>query len=91
MGLARFLSFCQDVSEANGNAHPVLVAHNASFDNHMLLNNCWQAGIDVPAQWGSLCTFQTARALADVLPAETQAEYMPNCKLGTLARKFGCV
>jgi DNA polymerase III epsilon subunit-like protein len=83
--VAHFLQFCHDVSAANGYRRPVLVAHNANFDNRMLLNSCWQAGIDVPSEWGSLCTLKLAQHLK-----AAQQLGVPNCKLGTLAKAFGC-
>ena len=88
MGLARFLQFCHEVSAANGGARPVLIAHNASFDNGMLLNSCWQAGVDVPSQWGTLCTYK-AVALLDKTLAPPALQKMSK-KLGNLAHLFGC-
>ena len=83
--MAEFLSFCQDVSEANGNARPLLVAHNSMFDNSMLLRNCWQAGIQVPGSWRSLCTLKVAKGLAQDSPRFT----IENNQLSTVAKYFG--
>lgn len=88
VGLARFLEFCLDTSEAHGGAVPVLVAHNSNFDNGMLLGDCWQSGLHVPPQWRSLCTYRMAKRIAQVACPELTS--LPNMSLGTLARHFGC-
>lgn len=87
VGMASFLNFRLDVSAANQYALPMLVAHNAKFDNNMLLRNCWQAGLHVPGSWRSLCTLKVAKALART---ETNFQ-LPDKKLSTLARHFGYV
>jgi DNA polymerase III epsilon subunit-like protein len=83
-----FLHFCLKASESNGGALPVLVAHNAGFDNRMLLSMCWQAGVDVPSEWRALCTY----VVADQLKKQRSPAFLqvPNLKLGTLATAFGC-
>lgn len=86
VGLAEFLDFCQNASEANGGALPLLVAHNNRFDHSMLFNNCWQAGIRVPSTWLSLCSYQFALGMKKRLP---HSELPSSCTLGTLAKHFG--
>lgn len=89
MGMAQLLRFCLDVSQRNGGAVPVLVAHNARFDNNMLLSACWQAGMDVPDTWRTLCTHQAVQQMKrDVAPPLLLD--LPNTKLGSLAVAFGC-
>jgi hypothetical protein len=86
VGLAQFLEFCLRVSEANGNALPMLVAHNSSFDNPMLLMSCWQSGIQVPSTWLHLCSWKLAKGVPQL-----QELGLENNKLGVLSTHFGCV
>ena len=88
MGLARFLEFCLDESDANGGAVPVLVAHNSNFDNGMLLGDCWQSGLHVPPQWRSLCTFRMAKRAEKSCCPELAS--LRGLNLGSLAKHFGC-
>ena len=81
------LDFCVDVSVANGHAVPVLVAHNAQFDNDMLLNGCWQSGFDVPSEWRTLCSRWTAHA---AVKAEEPSGSPWSYNLSDLAKRFGC-
>jgi DNA polymerase III epsilon subunit-like protein len=84
-----FLNFCLEASARNGGALPVLVAHNASFDKRMLLHMCWQAGLDVPSEWRTLCTLQVVQQLKKGKPLEV-LKNLPDMKLGSLAAAFGC-
>eukprot|EP00892_Ulva_mutabilis_P000268 jgi/Ulvmu1/10241/UM060_0042.1 len=87
VGLARFLAFCLDESEAAGGAVPLLVAHNSNFDNGMLLGDAWQAGLHVPPAWRSLCTYRMAKRAAATCCPELAA--LPGLSLGHLAKHFG--
>jgi DNA polymerase III epsilon subunit-like protein len=86
VGIAQFLDFCLRVSEANGNALPMLVAHNSRFDNSMLLMSCWQAGIRVPGTWLHLCSLNLAKGVPQVEELGLESK-----RLGVLAKYFGCV
>ena len=89
VAFARFIRFCYDESVAAGGAVPLLVAHNARFDNGILLNNCWQSGIEVPRQWRTLCSYTAVKRMqSQVGPPLLQG--LGNLKLGTLAKAFGC-
>jgi hypothetical protein len=87
VGLAQFLDFCLSVSEANGNALPVLVGHNVRFDCSVLLTGLWQSGLCLPPSWGTLCTYGVAKQMLQTFPEIMEME---NLKLGTLAKAFGC-
>lgn len=89
VAFARFLRFCHDQSVAAGGAVPLLVAHNARFDYGILLNNCWQSGIEVPRQWRNLCSYTTVKRMKRV-HSPPELEGLHNLKLGTLAKAFGC-
>jgi DNA polymerase III epsilon subunit-like protein len=87
VGVAKFLDFCLRVSEANGGAVPMLVAHNSAFDLYMLHTLCWQSGLHVPHAWRSLCTYKIARHMSAQVPS---CASMTAFSLGELAQRFGC-
>ena len=87
VALAEFLDFCLRASEANAGAMPMLVAHNSSYDNGMLLSGCWQAGIQVPRCWMSLCSCALSKGVAEARPDLGIVDH----KLGPLAAQFGYV
>ena len=64
VGLAKFLEYVLDESERNGNALPLLVAHNAPFDVEIVLCACCRVGLDVPSCWHVGDTFALARSIA---------------------------
>ena len=87
VGLAQFLEFCLETSEAHGGAVPVLVGHNCYFDCNMLIGNCWQCGLTVPPQWRALCTYELALQMK---PRPQQLYQVYPTTLENLARHFGC-
>lgn len=86
VGVAQFLEFCLDASEAHGGAVPVLVAHNMTYDNGMLLAGCWQSGLNVPPEWRSLCTWRMAKSMGKSFTELSDLKKT----LGALAMHFGC-
>ena len=58
------MEYVLDVSERNGNALPILVAHNATFDVKVLLLACWRVGMDVPSCWHVGDTYRVVKSIA---------------------------
>ena len=90
VALAQLLQWIHNVSAANNNALPVIVAHNANKDVQALVWLARQAGMDIPDEWQWHCSWRSYKELAEGVSETSHIRKAGKGNLNLLAAWAGC-